>query len=84
MYVILAYDIKDDKIRDKVRELLRKYLNHVQKSVFEGYIDKKVLDHIVFEVLRMINTDDRILIIILDYKNFKKISLGKKVKENII
>jgi len=84
MYIILAYDIKDDKIRDKVRDFLRKYLNHVQKSVFEGYIGKKVLDHIVFEVLRMINSDDKILIIILDYKNFKRITLGKSIKENII
>lgn len=36
MYYIITYDISDDRRLNKVRKILRKYLNWVQKSVFEG------------------------------------------------
>lgn len=44
MYVILVYDILTDnegkKILPKVFKLCKKYLTHIQKSVFEGNISK--------------------------------------------
>lgn len=44
MYVILVYDIicdeKDRKILPKVFKICKKYLVHIQNSVFEGNISK--------------------------------------------
>ncbi|BCS94306.1 CRISPR-associated endonuclease Cas2 [Metallosphaera javensis (ex Sakai et al. 2022)] len=37
MYVVVAYDISDEKIRGKVRRLLRRYgLSFVSRSVYAG------------------------------------------------
>lgn len=33
---MIAYDISDDRARIKVAKLLEKYIDRVQKSVFEG------------------------------------------------
>jgi CRISPR-associated protein Cas2 len=38
MYVIISYDITDNKLRNKIAKLLEKYGFRVQKSVFEAYI----------------------------------------------
>ncbi len=38
MYVLVCYDIRSDRRRRKLRENLKAYLTHVQKSVFEGDI----------------------------------------------
>ncbi|MBN2001729.1 MAG: CRISPR-associated endonuclease Cas2 [Anaerolineae bacterium] len=35
MFVVIAYDIPDDKRRTKVMKLLQGYGEHVQESVFE-------------------------------------------------
>jgi len=38
MYIVVAYDITDDKLRRKIVKILEKYWFRVQKSVFETYI----------------------------------------------
>ncbi len=38
MYVIVAYDITNTKLRNKIVKILEKYGFRVQKSVFETYI----------------------------------------------
>ena len=42
MFVILTYDIKQERVA-KTCKICRKYLHHVQKSVFEGMITEKKL-----------------------------------------
>lgn len=37
MYLIVVYDVEADRT-DKPRKLLRKHLQHVQNSVFEGEV----------------------------------------------
>ena len=39
MYIILTYDIATVKI-SKVRKVCKKYLRHIQKSVFEGELNE--------------------------------------------
>lgn len=41
MYVIISYDIVDDKKRLQVSKVLKNYGQRVQKSVFECRIDEK-------------------------------------------
>ena len=56
MYVILVYDIVTDmqgkKILPKVFKICKKYLVHIQKSVFEGEISKANLTALKHEYQR--------------------------------
>lgn len=49
MYVILVYDVSTDRVAD-VCKFLRKYLNWVQNSVFEGQLTKSELEEIKAEL----------------------------------
>ena len=42
MFVILTYDVRQ-KRHSKTRKICKKYLYHVQKSVFEGYLTERQL-----------------------------------------
>ncbi len=43
MYVVVCYDIVDNRRRNRVMRRAREYLTHVQKSVFEGEVaDERV------------------------------------------
>lgn len=39
MYVVIAYDIVADRRRRKLHKALQGWLEHVQKSVFEGELE---------------------------------------------
>lgn len=41
MFLVVSYDVVDDKTRGKVAKLLLDYGRRVQKSVFECVIDEK-------------------------------------------
>ena len=60
MKVILVYDIATEEPKDhtrlnKVRKVARKYLHHVQKSVFEGELTEAQLERLKSEVLRVVD-----------------------------
>jgi len=55
MYVILTYDVAA-KRNSKVLKVCRKYLSHVQKSVFEGDITEKNLRKLKWELEKQIDT----------------------------
>jgi len=40
MFVVVSYDIADDRKRSRVLKILKDYGTHVQKSVFECKIDE--------------------------------------------
>lgn len=53
MFVILAYDVNVDRV-GKVLKISRKYLNHVQNSLFEGELSLaqfKALRHELLETI---------------------------------
>ena len=39
MYVVVCYDVVEDRRRTRLMKRLREVLSHVQKSVFEGDLD---------------------------------------------
>jgi len=43
MYVVVCYDVVEDRRRGRLMKRLREWLAHVQKSVFEGEIDEPEL-----------------------------------------
>lgn len=49
MFVILVYDI-NVKRNNKMLKICRRYLNHVQKSVFEGIITEAKLNRLKDEI----------------------------------
>ena len=46
-YVVISYDISDDKTRRRVANVLADYGKRVQYSVFECRVDAKTLDKII-------------------------------------
>jgi CRISPR-associated protein Cas2 len=58
MFVIFTYDV-NAKRDAKVMKTCKKYLNHIQNSVFEGMISDAKLERLKSEVERIIdkNTD---------------------------
>lgn len=55
MYVIVTYDV-GEKRNSKVLKICRRYLLHVQKSVFEGYIAEGKLNKLKKDLQRIIDT----------------------------
>ena len=72
MKVILVYDIaieepKDQQRLNKVRKIVRKYITHVQKSVFEGELTKSKLERMKSEILRVVDRErDSVIIYVLE------------------
>ena len=54
MYVVVAYDVSENRRRRRLQKALGEYLEHVQKSVFEGEIDvpsySRMLERIEAEI----------------------------------
>ena len=57
MFVILTYDVRQ-KRQSKTRKICKKYLYHVQKSVFEGYLTERQLNLLEQELENVINPDE--------------------------
>ncbi len=62
MFVIVTYDV-NVKRNNKVLKICRKYLIHVQKSVFEGNITEAKLRKLKSELKRTTKTDEDSVII---------------------
>jgi len=62
MYCIIVYDISGDVVV-KVCHFLRRYMNWIQNSVFEGELTKSQLYEIKTRLKTMINTETDSLLI---------------------
>ncbi len=78
MFIIMSYDIGTKRVK-KAMKICRKYLSHVQKSVFEGEITETNLNRLKDELRRVVNTeDDSVCIYKTDsIKSILKQQLGK-------
>lgn len=67
MYVILVYDIAScdngNKVWKKVFCICKKYLTHIQNSVFEGEISKVQLKQLEYEINQYLRDDKDSVII---------------------
>lgn len=54
MYVVLVYDVRKKRVQ-KVMKICRKYLNHLQNSVFEGNITEAKLTKLKDEIKNVID-----------------------------
>lgn len=58
--VVVCYDISDNKRRLQVVKLLEKYVYRVQKSVFEGFLNKKKYEKLRYELKQFTKIDENI------------------------
>lgn len=77
MFVILAYDVVSTR-GNKIMKICRKYLRHIQKSVFEGSLSDAKLKCLQDELKKVLEPDkDKVCIYCLDsVKYAKKVQIG--------
>ena len=77
MYVIIVYDIKVERV-NKVKGYLRKHLNWIQNSVFEGDVTISELEKIKLGLKEIINKkeDSVIIFTVRSEKAIKRQVLG--------
>lgn len=80
---LVVYDISDPKRLRKVALLCEKYLNRIQKSVFEGDLTKSQLFALKKDLKRAINKHvDSVLIYFMQSTSMKKkIMLGREMDD---
>lgn len=59
MYVICTYDVNEKRC-DKLKKLLRQYLFHVQKSVFEGELTPHQMKELQEKIKKIILSEDSV------------------------
>lgn len=80
MYVICTYDVNEKKC-SKVMKILRKYLFHIQKSVFEGTLIPKKFKDLQEELKQVVCSDDSILFFVsYNDKQIYKMSINEVKK----
>ena len=56
MFVILVYDVESKRV-GKVMKTVKKYLNPVQKSVFEGFLTESKIEKLKAEIFKIVNPE---------------------------
>ena len=84
MFVILTYDVKI-KRQSKIRKICKKFLFHVQKSVFEGYLTEAQLKMLENELETVVDPDEDSLCVykVPYYRNIVKDELGCSMANDI-
>jgi len=72
MYYVVAYDIEDDKRRNKISEILEFYGKRVNYSVFEIEIDEKNLKILIEKILKIYKKRDNIRFYAMHKDTIKK------------
>lgn len=80
MFVILYYDVFAKRC-NKMLKTCRKYLNWVQNSVFEGEIEEAALEKLLFELKRIMDDEDSLVVYrFRQMKYYKREVIGKDKK----
>jgi len=87
MYYILVYDINEKRVQ-KVHKLLKRYLNWVQNSVFEGELTEGQFESMKLELKERMNGSEDSVIIYklgsLKYTGREIIGLEKNITDNLL
>ena len=62
MYVVIAYDVNVERV-NRVKKFLRKYLNWVQNSLFEGELSEADLEEVKMGLRRIIDEETDMIVI---------------------
>lgn len=81
MYYIAVYDVNQKRV-GKMLKLFRRYLTHVQNSVFEGELKESDFLRLKAEAKALMNeTEDSIIFFILNGKYLGRDTLGIEKNE---
>jgi len=87
MYIILVYDIGEKRVQ-RVHKLLKRYLNWVQNSVFEGDLTEGRFEAMKIELnKRMKNDEDSVIVYklgSLKYTEREIIGVEKNLIDNLL
>ncbi len=84
MYIICAYDV-NSKHCSKFMKILRKYLFHVQESVFEGELTPKQYKKLNKELNAILTKDDHVIFYYAyNHKQILKKELGESENKTSI
>ncbi len=78
IYVVVAYDIEDDRRRTRVARILEGYGERVQYSVFECEIEERHLQRLVRSLERVMRPGDAIRIYRMPRSRADVLILGGK------
>lgn len=80
MYYIAVYDVEQKRVR-RMLKLFRRYLHHIQNSVFEGELTPAAYKRLKYEVDNLCNDEkDSVIFFELNGKYMKKEILGVEKK----
>jgi CRISPR-associated protein Cas2 len=81
MYYIAVYDVNQKRV-GKMLKLFRKYLHHIQNSVFEGELMDSDYLHLKSEVKQVMNeSEDSVIFFAMNGKYLKRETLGTEKNE---
>ena len=87
MNIILVYDVGEKRVQ-KVHKLLKRYLNWVQNSVFEGELTDGKFEAMKIELKKRMRQDEDSMIIYtlgsLKYSGREIIGIEKNTTDNLI
>lgn len=87
MYIILVYDIGEKRVQ-KVHKLLKKYLNWVQNSVFEGELTEGKFEAMKIDLKKRMQPEEDSVIIYtlgsLKYTDREIIGVEKNLTGNLL
>ncbi|NJN19113.1 MAG: CRISPR-associated endonuclease Cas2 [Oscillochloris sp.] len=76
MFIVVSYDIIDDKRRTKVLKHLRGYGTHVQYSVFECDLERAQIERLKLELRDLIDLNaDSVRVYMLDVAAVRRIAV---------
>lgn len=80
MFCIVAYDIEDNRSRNKIAKILKDYGERVQKSVFECNLNEAMIKRMIERISKFINyeTDNFRVYKLLDAQKADIIVIGKR------
>ena len=77
MYVIIVYDVKQERV-NKFCKFLRRYLCWVQNSVFEGEISLSQYELIKYKLNKLVKEKDCVIMYTLGKKWLKREVIGEE------
>ena len=82
MYVIVAYDVNEERV-NKINKYLKRFLHWIQNSLFEGELTISQLEEIKEGIKEIIDEDiDSVRIYVLkNEKQIKQITIGVEKSE---
>lgn len=87
MYFILVYDVGEKRVQ-KVHKLLKRYLNWVQNSVFEGELTEGKFEALRVELNQRMRSDEDSIIVYklgsLRYTDREIIGIEKNQTDNLL